>query len=214
MTLRFAHRGGLDGGAPWNTRAAFVDAVARGCDVESDVRLSRDGDPVLVHDAIRGLVVPSLWRTSWLERRGVVPLASVFDVLGDRHLSLDVKQPSAVSRVLAALPADRSRVWLVHASLDVLSRIRALDASVRLVHEAPVRALLPDHASVLAARGIDAQNTHWSGWTAALLDSARAADVLAFGSIANTAADLAVAASKGLDAIYSDHLALMLAAFP
>lgn len=191
-----------------------MDAVARGCDVESDVRLSLDGDPVLVHDAIRGLVVPALWRTSWLRRRGVVPLAEVLDLLGDRHLSLDVKQPSAVARVLSVLPSDRSRVWLVHDSLEVLARIRSFDASVRLVHEAPVRHLLPQHAAELARRGIDAQNTHWSGWTPALRDAAREAGVLAFGSIANTAADLAVATSKDLDAIYSDHLELMLAAFP
>ncbi|MCU1599691.1 MAG: putative phosphodiesterase [Frankiales bacterium] len=215
MTLRFAHRGGLDGGAPPNTRAAFVDAVARGCDVESDVRLSLDGDPVLVHDAIRGVVVPRLWRTSWLRRCGVVPLAEVFDVLGSRELSLDVKEPAAVAQVLAALPPDRSRVWLVHSSLDVLARIRSLDGSVRLVHEAPVRRIDPaSHARDLTARGIDAQNTHWSDWSPALRTAAAEAGVLAFGSIANTAADLETAATKGLDAIYSDHLELMLAAFP
>lgn len=169
---------------------------------------------MLVHDAVRGLVVPRLWRTSWLRRRGVVPLAEVFEVLGDRHLSLDLKDPLAVGAVLSALPADRSRVWLVHSSLEVLSRVRSLDASVRLVHEVPVRFLLPDHARELSRRGIDAQNTHWSGWTPALRSAARDAGVLAFGSLANTAADLAVAATKELDAIYSDHLTLMLAAFP
>lgn len=49
-TLNFAHRGGA-GLYPENTRAAFRDAVARGCDgAELDVQLSRDGEVIVFHD--------------------------------------------------------------------------------------------------------------------------------------------------------------------
>jgi glycerophosphoryl diester phosphodiesterase len=47
----FAHRGGA-GLRPENTRAAFAHAAALGVDgCELDVRLSRDGDVVVIHDA-------------------------------------------------------------------------------------------------------------------------------------------------------------------
>src|SRR5437016_3807591 len=48
--LVFAHRGG-GALAPENTMAAFANAVALGADgVELDVRLSRDGVAVVIHD--------------------------------------------------------------------------------------------------------------------------------------------------------------------
>ena len=47
----FAHRGGA-GLAPENTRAAFAQAAALGVDgCELDVRLSKDGEVVVIHDA-------------------------------------------------------------------------------------------------------------------------------------------------------------------
>jgi glycerophosphoryl diester phosphodiesterase len=53
-TLVFAHRG-ASGVAPENTLAAFDRAVALGADgLELDVRLSRDGVPVVHHDRLLG----------------------------------------------------------------------------------------------------------------------------------------------------------------
>src|SRR4029453_16267 len=47
----FAHRGGA-GLAPENTRGAFSQAAALGVDgCELDVRLSKDGEVVVIHDA-------------------------------------------------------------------------------------------------------------------------------------------------------------------
>jgi glycerophosphoryl diester phosphodiesterase len=49
--LVFAHRGGA-ALAPENTLAAFAHGLALGCDgLECDVHLSRDGIPVVIHDA-------------------------------------------------------------------------------------------------------------------------------------------------------------------
>lgn len=208
--LLFAHRGGLDGGHRPNSLAAFQDAVARGCAVESDVRLSADGVPVLVHDAVwlRGLlpVVTRWFPAAWM---GVCTLRKALDALPGAQLSLDVKDPRAVPGVLSVLGPDAGRVWLVHDDLAVLSGIRAAHAEVRLVHEAPLSRIGPPeaHLAELERRGIDAQNTRWSGWTPALVSRAHELGVLAFGSLAQTERELR--AAKGLDAIYSDHLSLM-----
>ena len=50
MTFNVAHRG-ASGYEKENTMAAFIKAVALGCDgIETDVQLSKDGIPVLIHD--------------------------------------------------------------------------------------------------------------------------------------------------------------------
>ena len=54
-TLNLAHRG-FSGKYPENTKAAFLAAVEEGrCDgFESDVHLSKDGEPVIIHDDVLG----------------------------------------------------------------------------------------------------------------------------------------------------------------
>ncbi|HEU0163413.1 MAG TPA: glycerophosphodiester phosphodiesterase family protein [Thermomicrobiales bacterium] len=50
--LNIAHRG-ASGYAPENTRAAFDLAIEMGADmIETDVQLTRDGQPVLIHDGV------------------------------------------------------------------------------------------------------------------------------------------------------------------
>ena len=50
--LLLAHRG-YHLSVPENTMAAFAAAVALGVDgIETDVRLSRDGLPVIIHDRV------------------------------------------------------------------------------------------------------------------------------------------------------------------
>jgi hypothetical protein len=177
------------------------------------VRYSADGVPVLIHDTPwfrRGLPVPvGQTPASWLRALGAVTVADLFAELGsDFELSLDLKDTSVIAPLLRVLEAvDRSRVWLVHHDLDVLRRIRAQDAVVRLVHEAPASRIGPGHAAVLAAAGVDAQNTGWRHWTPTLLEQAHAHGIRAFGSLAQTAPDLT--AARHLDGIYSDHVQLM-----
>ena len=48
--LTFAHRGLYGGNIPENSLAAFRNAIEAGLDIELDVRLSRDGVPVVFHD--------------------------------------------------------------------------------------------------------------------------------------------------------------------
>ncbi|HEX2728022.1 MAG TPA: glycerophosphodiester phosphodiesterase family protein [Beijerinckiaceae bacterium] len=47
----FAHRGRHDAAVPENSLAAFRAAIACGAGIECDVRLSRDGFPIVYHDS-------------------------------------------------------------------------------------------------------------------------------------------------------------------
>lgn len=50
--LSLAHRG-FSGNYPENTKLAFLAAIQTGCDgFESDVHLSSDGEPVIIHDPV------------------------------------------------------------------------------------------------------------------------------------------------------------------
>src|SRR4051812_47068218 len=140
--IAFAHRGGVDGGHSQNSLSAFADALARGAALETDVRLSSDGVPVLVHDAhFRRFGVPFPVRmasAAALERHGIPSLSDLYEVLGTRfELSVDVKVRGAarpaidVAREFGALRT----LWLVHSDRDALQTWRAYDDDVRLVHE-------------------------------------------------------------------------------
>lgn len=47
----YAHRGLHGGGVPENSLPAFAAAVERGCGIELDIQLSRDGEVMVFHDA-------------------------------------------------------------------------------------------------------------------------------------------------------------------
>ncbi|MGB3055512.1 MAG: glycerophosphodiester phosphodiesterase family protein [Acidimicrobiales bacterium] len=221
MVYLFAHRGGFDSGGPENTVEAFAHALSLGASLESDVRLSVDGVPMLVHDPhITGAArLPRRVRrltADRLERMGALTLHRLYRELGtDFQLSLDLKDrdagPATIEVARAAGAAQR--LWLVHDSIPVLQRIRRAAPDVRLMHETRLHDLarntvLPDtHMDVLARWKVDAQNTHWSRWTPALVGAAHRRGILAFGSIAQERDDMARALTKGLDGLYTDHVA-------
>ncbi|MCU1455578.1 MAG: glycerophosphoryl diester phosphodiesterase [Acidimicrobiales bacterium] len=218
-TLAFAHRGGTDGGHPESSLAAFADALARGCDLETDVRLAADGVPVLVHDALRFRggrpVVPAWTSSTRLHRLGVVPLTELYGELGrDYELSIDVKVVRAAGPALevARRAGAIERLWLVHDDLAVLDTLRREEPRVRLVHEARHADLArlgrtaAEHVALLAEHRVDAKNTHWAHWTPDLVAIAHAAGVLAFGSLVQEPPAMREAVDRGLDGLYSDHL--------
>ena len=221
MTLVFAHRGGADHGGRENSSAAFSRALRAGVQLESDIRLSRDGEPVLIHDVVRLIdgvpVVPALLSADALGAVGVLRLADLYRMFGTAfELSLDVKVTGAAVPAIEVARAAGApeRLWLVHENRDVLHSLRAHAPEVRLVHEATERirgAPGFDHdryLDSLAADRIDAQNSPPEGWTAGAVAAAHSRGILAFGSLLNDTARLSRAATLGLDAVYTDEIAM------
>ncbi len=116
-----AHRGN-SGPLPENTRLAIESAIDAGVDmVEVDVRVTRDGVPVLMHsaavdhttsgtglvkdltwDEIQGLDAGS-WRGDQFAGERVLSLGEVLELCHGRvALNLDAKTPAAVIPVVAA----------------------------------------------------------------------------------------------------------------
>lgn len=224
-TLTFAHRGGLDGGCTQNTLEAFADALARGCEVETDLRLSADGQVVCAHDAFWVAGAHPVWIAHMsaraLRRRGVPTLHELYDRLGtDFEISADLKVVAAAGPALAAARDAGAvrRLWLVTDDVAALKAIRVDDPDVRLIHETRHRNLAAegispaDHLARLAEAHIDAANTTVGDWTPALVEQAHQVGLMAFGSLLQSRAAMDQAVAIGLDGFYSDHLDLMRAA--
>jgi glycerophosphoryl diester phosphodiesterase len=115
--------------APENSLAGIRRAAELGADaVEVDVRLTRDGTPVLLHDALLLRTTWRPWPVSWATARGLkrarlrgsgerVPsfadaVAALPDGVG---LAIDTKAPDAAEAVVAELRRQgrlgRARLW-------------------------------------------------------------------------------------------------------
>jgi glycerophosphoryl diester phosphodiesterase len=217
VTIAFAHRGAPGPGQRENTLPAFRGALAAGLSaLESDVWLTADDVPVLVHDGalwlrrqrrrIRDTRAADL--PSWLPS-----LPDLYRELGaDYALSLDLKDADAAGAVLAAADdvGATSRLWLC-ASVRVLRRCRALSSAVRLANSTRLRGQLADPlVHRLADEGIDALNLRSPEWTPARVDLVHGAGRLAFAWDVQTDAMLSRVLGDGCDAVYSDSVALLL----
>lgn len=222
VPLTFAHRGGLDGGFAPNSLAALSDALARGCQLETDLRLSTDREVVCAHDALSFAGIRPVWvsrmSAAALRRRGIPTLRALYRELGtDFEVSADVKAPAAARPAVAVAREAGAlrRLWLVSDDLDLLAAIRGDEPDVRLVHEVRHRDLSSvgvrpvDHLGRLSAEHIDAANTTVGDWTPELVDHAHELGLQAFGSLLESRSAMEQAVTLGLDGFYSDHLDLM-----
>jgi glycerophosphoryl diester phosphodiesterase len=221
--IAFAHRGAR-AHAPENTLEAFHLAQRLGATgLESDVWLTADGAAVLDHD---GIVGGRLRRTSIdkLNRAdlptSIPTLAELYRECGTEHdVSLDVKDVAAIDAVMAtteeAGPGAVDRLWLCHWDLDVLATWRERWSGVHLVHSTRMGRLDrgPErHAADLARLGIDAVNLHHSEWSGGFVTLYHRFEVLAFGWDAQFDRIMFDLLGMGIDAIYSDHVDLLVAA--
>lgn len=148
----WAHRG-ASGRAPENTLAAFRAALEDGADgIELDVHLSRDGVPVVIHDATldrttsgRGTVaardlqeLQQLDAGSWFgpafAGEGLPTLEEVFAWAGDRLiLNVEIKDTAAGQAVLT-LHRFHPAVPVLVSSFDhrLLAQLRRQDATLPL----------------------------------------------------------------------------------
>lgn len=136
LPIAFAHRGGAAAGDE-NTMAAFSRAVAAGYQyLETDVRATSDGVPVVFHDAYLGRVLEQPGRVrdlTWAALKSIrvggasiVPrLTDVLDAWPECRFNVDIKSDDAVDptieavwqlnardRVLLASFSDRRIAWI------------------------------------------------------------------------------------------------------
>jgi glycerophosphoryl diester phosphodiesterase len=141
--LLLAHRG-YHLNAPENTMAAFEAAVQLGVDgIETDIRLSRDGLPVVIHDRVtaRKHAVADLTRAEIETDVGhpVAVLAEILDAFPAVLWNIEIKNAEAwpvASRVLAQFQRTR-RLLVTSFRHDVAMRCAAeldVDCGLLLAH--------------------------------------------------------------------------------
>lgn len=217
----FGHRGAR-ADAPENTLEGFRLALSLGATgLESDVWWSADGVPVLDHD---GIVRHGLRRRrlSTLQRdelpTSMPTLESLYDECGtDFELSLDVKDPAVAAAVLAvarnAGGDTIDRLWLCSPDWRHAVSWRSLDDDVHLVDSTRVKRIregVERRAATLAHAGVDALNLRYSDWTAGHVVLLHRFERLAFAWDCQSEHTLVRALAMGVDAVYSDHVALMM----
>jgi len=214
--IGFAHRG-ASADARENTLEAFALALSLGATgLESDVWLTADGVPVLDHDGVTpgGVAFREVERAALPAH--VPTLVELYAACGrDFELSLDVKDADAAPAVVALARAagDLARLWLCHWNWRVVATWRALDPVLRLVDStrvAVMRTAPRERAERMAALGIDALNLHCSDWTPALGDVFRASGRRILAWDVQAPAAFARVLALPVDAVFSDHVALMM----
>ncbi len=226
--IGFAHRGAPAAGTRENTLAAFSHALEQGARaLESDVWLTADRVPVLVHDrlvraGLRRRAIPATAAgdlPSWLPT-----LDDLYRELGsDFDLSLDVKDGAAALPTIevAERRSATSRLWLCGSTAQV-SNWRPAAGEAHLVVSTTLRTS-GQHRTVLDDRsdtrihqaadaGADALNLRAPEWSAQRVRRCHDRNLLAFAWDVQQPATLASMRAHGCDAIFSDFLALIAAA--
>lgn len=193
MTLVIAHRT-CPRDAPENSQAGIEAARRLGADVvEVDVRRTRDGVPVLLHDG--WLLRTTGWPrrigsvdAAWATRRrlfGGGRLPTLEDALGalgdDLMMAIDVKDAGAGPAVVEVVErlgcADRVLFWSQHEAALVAAQQSGLASERSLLRDtstpADLERFLTD-AERLAVGGISA---HWSQVDSDLAERCRARDL-------------------------------------
>lgn len=141
--LLLAHRG-YHASVPENTMAAFAAALAIGVDgIETDVRLSADGEAVIVHDRVtpRARAVAERTRREIEHDAGhpVPLLAEVLDAFPDVLWNVEIKNVEALPVTLAVLEryVGKRRLFVTSFRHDVvvaIARQLAVDCGLLLAH--------------------------------------------------------------------------------
>lgn len=213
--IAFAHRG-ASAHAPENTLDAFRLALRLGATgLESDVWITADDEVVLDHDGVVGGLLRRR-RIADVQRSalpGHVPsLGELYASCGtDFELSLDLKDPGSVGRVLemARTAGATSSLWLCHPDLDRLRSWRNLSDDARLVHSTRLsrhRSPPERWASQLHSSGIDAVALRESEWTGGLVALVHRFGLHAFGWDAQFDRQIDSLLDLGIDGVYSDHV--------
>jgi len=138
-----AHRG-ASGLRPENTLAAFALALELGADgIELDVRVSRDGVPVVHHDRdlartagrpglVRDHTAAELARVDAGDGEGIPDLATVLEATGELPILVELKEAEAALPVLAVLRRSNAESRVVAASFQRAALTPLRDSGVPL----------------------------------------------------------------------------------
>ncbi len=208
--------------APENTVVGFQTALDMGATgIESDVWVTADGVPVLVHDRkvgsrLRRREVASLQRDELPEH--IPALADLYELTGpDFPISLDVKDPSAFGPVLdvvrAVDPSAESNLWLCHPDLAELTKWRP-NTTARLINSTRLQHLpngLERRAAELQQLGMDGLNLFHSEWVGGRVTLLHRFGLCALGWGAQHSREIAEIVDVGIDGVFSDHVDRMMA---
>jgi glycerophosphoryl diester phosphodiesterase len=220
--IAFAHRGAR-AHAPDNTIESFALALRLGATgLESDVWLTADGVPVLDHDGVIKLRGLRRRPIAALDRSRLPPhipaLAEMLDACGSGYeLSLDLKDPRSGPAVIDAVrnheEAMIGRLWLCGNTVERLTDLRAVDDDVRLLQSTRLERIKEGaerRADTLARAGIDGINLNRRDWNGGLVVLFHRFGRVAFGWDMQFEHELRDGLRMGLDAVYSDHVDVMI----
>jgi glycerophosphoryl diester phosphodiesterase len=140
----------------------------------------------------------------------------------DYSLSLDLKDPDSAAPIVEVVSAiDRSmleRLWLCEPSLNRVIELRERfddggRVPVRLLQTTRLERIkgTPERrAEYLARHGIDGINLHRTDWNGGLVALFHRFDLVAFSWDLQHEHDLRPALRMGVDAVYSDHVDVMI----
>lgn len=147
--LVFGHRGAQDRSKSENTLEAFREAIRQGADgIECDVRLSRDRQLVVVHDANLHRIAGDAHKVTELTARELasIPLRhggniptfdQVIAQIGATHLiDVEVKQREAIELLIARLASDanlRAHTIVSSFFIPVLEEVQRALPDVRIM---------------------------------------------------------------------------------
>ena len=144
--------------APENSREGVAVAAAQGADaVEVDVRLSRDGVPVLSHDPLTLRTTGWPWVVRWTQadrltrlrlrdaQEALPALTAVLAVLPDGlDLAVDVKDGASMAAAVEAIDGagllPRARLWSTHPEAVAVARRAAPGCERAWLHDTRVEA--------------------------------------------------------------------------
>ena len=218
--IAFAHRGAR-AHAPENTIEAFELALRLGATgLESDVWLTADGVAVLDHDGVarirrRKRPIGDLLRNQLPAH--VPSLAEMLEACGTGYaLSLDLKDPASGPAVLRTVrdhdPGMVEHTWLCDIDLGRLRALRAAEPDARLLQSTRLERIKEGaerRAATLAEAGIDGLNLNRRDWNGGLVVLAHRFGLVAFGWDMQLEHELRDGLRMGLDAVYSDHVDVM-----
>ena len=232
-TLNLAHRG-FSGKYPENTRRAFMAALEESsCDgFESDVHLSKDGEPVIIHDAVlertsngKGHVGEhtfadlkkldiGVWKGREFAGERIMHLDDLLELIlkHDKVLNLEIKnyqvfykniEEKVIERIRAMGAA--ARVFLSSFNHISMKRCKEIDAGIPagLLYEHP----LIDMDDYAARHGLDALHPGVSClyYSPDLADKAHAKGIKINVWTINTEDDMRFCLDKKVDSIITNY---------